>query len=239
MIASTLPGGAAHSALEYSGSVTVRGFSPAAGAFFAGLAATNTRAYWLAHKSEFESLVREPLESLLAALDEPYDSFRVFRMNRDVRFSTDKSPYKTAHSAVQYDGGVARYIQFSGEGLLVAVGAHQMAPDQLARFRAAVDAPASGIELERIMGQLSSSGLEVSAGGEVPLVTAPRGFSQDHPRIELLRMKGITAVARRDPQQVEDGEAMLADVIEVFESSEPLHAWLRDHVGGSTAPRGR
>ncbi len=239
VVASTLPAAVANGAAGYSGFVTVTGFSRSAGAFFTGLAANNTRVYWLAHKNEFESLVREPLESLLAALPEPYDSFRTFRMNRDVRFSNDKSPYKTAHSAVQRDRGAARYIQYSSEGLLIAVGAYQLAPDQLARFRAAIDAPASGIDLERIVDQLTANAVEVGSGGAEPLVTAPRGFDQDHPRIRLLRMKGISAVAHRDPAQIEDGETLLADVIETFETCEPLHAWLRDHVGDSTAPRGR
>ena len=73
----------------------VNGFTPRAFAFFRELAANNTREFWLAHKAEFEAVVRDPMESLLAALPEPYDGFRPFRMNRDVRFSKDKSPYKT------------------------------------------------------------------------------------------------------------------------------------------------
>ncbi|MDP3209164.1 MAG: DUF2461 family protein, partial [Rhodoglobus sp.] len=129
--------------------------------------------------------------------------------------------------------------QFSSEGLMIAVGAYQLASDQLARFRAAIDSPATGLEIERIIGQLAESDIEVGPGGTEPLVTAPRGFAQDHPRIELLRMKGIGAFVRRDPSQIEDGEAMLADVIETFEVCEPLHAWLRDNVGASTSPRSR
>ena len=236
---STLPGEVWEVGGGYSGIVTVTGFSPAAGAFFVGLEANNTREYWLAHKAEFETLVREPLESLLGALPEPYESFRAFRMNRDVRFSNDKSPYKTQHSAAQRDRGAVRYIQFSSEGLLIAVGAYQLAPDQLARFRAAVDAPAVGAELQRILDQLAASDIEVGPGATEPLVTAPRGFSPDHPRIALLRMKGIAAVVRRDPADIEHGEAMLAEVIDTFEACEPLHAWIRDNIGESTAPRGR
>jgi uncharacterized protein (TIGR02453 family) len=217
----------------------VQGFSAAAVTFFRGLAANNTREWWLAHKAEFESTIQEPLESLLAALPEPYEGFRPFRMNRDVRFSKDKSPYKTAHSAVQNDRGSVRYVHFDADGLLVAAGSHMMAPDQLERFRAAVDAPAPGLALQEAIAAAEAAELEVTPGGQEPLVTAPRGYDKDHPRIELLRMKGITALKRFAPKDVTDGDQMLAEVIEVFESSEPLVAWLQQNVGGSTLPQGR
>ncbi|MCY7413634.1 MAG: DUF2461 domain-containing protein [Salinibacterium sp.] len=212
----------------------IQGFSAAAVEFLRGLAAHNTREYWLDHKVEFEALVQAPLESVLGALPEPYVGFRTFRMNRDVRFSSDKSPYKTAHSSLQHDRGAVRYIHFDADGLYVATGAYQFAPDQLERFRRAVDAPASGIALQEVISGLTASELEVTHGGPEPLKTAPRGYDKDHPRIELLRFKGVTALARFAPALITDGDRVLAQVLGVFESSQPLVAWLQDNVGETT-----
>jgi len=217
----------------------VNGFTPRAFAFFRELAANNTREFWLAHKAEFEAVVREPMESLLAALPEPYDGFRPFRMNRDVRFSKDKSPYKTAHAAVLDDRGAVLYLQVSAEGMFAAGGGYLLAPDQLERFRAAVDAPAPGLELERIIDELGREGIEVGPGGAEPLKTAPRGFDKDHPRIGLLRQKGIAAGIRLGPEDCRNGDELLATVVDFFDAVQPLTSWLRDHVGPSTAPRGR
>jgi uncharacterized protein (TIGR02453 family) len=160
-------------------------------------------------------------------------------MNRDVRFSKDKSPYKTQHSAALDARGAVLYVQVSADGVLAAGGGYQLAPDQLERFRSAVDAPATGQELERIVDQLASAGLEVGPGGAEPLVTAPRGYDKDHPRIGLLRQKGIITSIGFEPDECADGDALFARIVDFFDSTQPLAAWLRDHVGGSTAPRGR
>lgn len=217
----------------------VQGFTPRAFTFFRDLASDNTREFWLAHKAEFESVVRDPMESLLGALPEPYDGFRTFRMNRDVRFSTDKSPYKTAHAAVLDDRGAVLYLQVSADGMFAAGGAYLLAPDQLARFRAAVDAPAPGLELERILEELGRAGLEVGPGGAEPLVTAPRGYDKEHPRIGLLRQKGVITSIRLAPAECADGDALLGAIVDFFDAAQPLTSWLREHVGVSTAPRGR
>jgi len=217
----------------------LQGFSPQAFQFFRDLEANNTREFWMAHRSDFESLVREPLESVLAALPQPYDGFRAFRMNRDVRFSKDKSPYKTTHAAVGEDRGVARYIQVGRDGVMVAAGAYVLAPDQLDRFRRAVDAPATGQDLERILDDIAIHGVEVSHGGAVPLTTAPRGYDQSHPRIALLRQKGVAVMARLVPPECEDGEAIVAAATGLYDTAEPLVAWLQAQVGPSSAPRRR
>ncbi|MFD0328186.1 DUF2461 domain-containing protein [Streptacidiphilus monticola] len=112
----------------------------------------------------------------------------MFRPNRDVRFSADKSPYKTAIGATLEHGG---YIQLSAEGLALAAGYYGMAADQLARYRAAVAEDLSGAELERIIAELTEQKIEVRSREQ--LKSAPRGFPKDHPRIELLRHKDLFA----------------------------------------------
>ena len=86
----------------------------------------------------------------------------------------------------------AYYIQFSATGLMAGAGYYAMATDQLARFRAAVDAEATGSEVAMLAADAAKRGYSIGAIGE--LKSAPRGFSKDHPRIELLRRKGLIAV---------------------------------------------
>ena len=80
-------------------STRLSGFSPAATEFFEDLEDQNTREFWLAHKDVFDREIRDPMAALLDSLPEEYQPFKVFRMNRDVRFSADKSPYKIMHGA--------------------------------------------------------------------------------------------------------------------------------------------
>ena len=97
---------------------------------------------------------------LCAELEGEYGSFHIFRPNRDVRFSRDKSPYKTAIGAVtEGRGGEAYYVQLSAEGLFAASGYYRMASDQLERFRVALDDTRAGRALERALRRGEPAGL--------------------------------------------------------------------------------
>ena len=103
--------------------MTFRGFPPECLTFYEGLERDNSRAYWTAHRDEFEAAVRGPMRELLVTLDEQWGPFHVFRPNRDVRFAKDKSPYKTALGAVAESERAAHfYVQISAAGLFVGSG---------------------------------------------------------------------------------------------------------------------
>ena len=113
-----------------------RGFPPDVLAFFAELEGNNARPWWLANKTRFDESVRRPLTALLDELEPVAGPFHVFRMNRDVRFAKDKSPYKTAQGAVaEAEGGTRLYVQISASGLFVGGGMYHCAPDQVVRLR--------------------------------------------------------------------------------------------------------
>jgi uncharacterized protein (TIGR02453 family) len=120
------------------------GFGAAATQFFEDLEDHNTREFWLAHKDVFDREVREPMAALLDSLPEEYQPFKVFRMNRDVRFSADKSPYKTMHGAAHGVPGAVYYLHLDASGLMVACGSYMMPPEELERYRQAVAADSSG-----------------------------------------------------------------------------------------------
>ena len=138
------------------------------------------------------------MEALLGELSETFGGeVRMFRQNRDVRFSPDKSPYKTNTYGVIYGSEIAAhglYASISATGLVAGSGYHAMARDQLDRYREGVDDDATGPELEQLVADVRGSGLEL--WGE-SLVTAPRGYPKDHERIELLRRKNLSLGAVR------------------------------------------
>ena len=207
------------------------GFGKAATDFFAALEDDNSRSFWQTNKATFETEVKAPMAALIASLPKTYQPFHVFRMNRDVRFAADKSPYKTMHGAAHSDRGAVHYLHLDADGFLVACGAYQMSPDQLERYRAAVDDDASGPKLVRLLATLEQKGLAVDRGGAEPLKSAPRGYPRDHPRIDLLRRKGIIASRRLTGTAIADADRLRAFVMSAFTDSRPLTAWISAHVG--------
>ena len=167
--------------------MTFRGWTDEAVAFFEGLEVENTKEYWTAHRATYD-LVAAPMLELLAALAPELGAAKVFRPYRDVRFSKDKSPYKTSIAATLEHGG---YVQFSAAGLGAGAGAFHLSSDQVDRYRRAVDDDTSGRALESIAADLAARGTRLI--GHDVLKSAPRGYAKDHPRLDLLRRKGITA----------------------------------------------
>jgi len=208
--------------------VAFRGWPAEAIEFYEGLEADNSKTYWNEHKTIYEELVRGPMEQLLAELAPSFGEGRIFRPYRDVRFSKDKSPYKTAIAGTLAKGG---YIQFSADGLGVGCGLYMPAPDQLDRFRKAVADDRSGRALVAIVSTARGAGIEVSAHDV--LKTAPRGYPKDHPRIELLRYKGIINW-KQWPVGAWLGTRKAKDrVVEFLRASKPLNNWLDKRVGPS------
>jgi uncharacterized protein (TIGR02453 family) len=213
--------------------MTFHGWKVEALEFFEGLEADNSKAYWQRNKDVYDTVVRAPMEELLAELEPEFGDARIFRPYRDIRFSRDKSPYKTAIGATVGDG----YIQVDARGLAAGSGMWEMAPDQLERYRAAVSDDRSGEELLAMVSEARANGLDV-VGHEV-LKTAPKGYPKDHPRIELLRFKGLVAW-REWPAGAWLGTKRAKDrVVEFFRLSKPFVKWLHANVGPSTVPERR
>ncbi|WP_441249797.1 DUF2461 domain-containing protein [Kitasatospora sp. McL0602] len=211
--------------------MTFKGWPDAALDFYEGLEADNSKAYWTAHKAVYDEAVLAPMADLLDRLEPEFGPGKIFRPNRDVRFSADKSPYKTHIGGYLAAGG---YIQLSADGLACGNGLYQLAPDQLTRYRAAVAEDVSGAELERVIAAVRAEGPSVV--GRDALKTAPRGYPKDHPRIELLRNKGLIAWQEWEPAKWL-GTPAAADRIAAFlRSSVPLKDWLDGHVGPSELP---
>ena len=138
-----------------------------------------------------------------------------------------RRPYKTHIGATI--GGTS-YIQFSADGLAAGTGMWHMGPEQLSRYRAAVAADSTGAELAAIVATLDKDGIEVH--GHETLKSAPRGYPADHPRIDLLRHKGLTTWQHwgrepwvRTPQAADR-------VLSFLRTSAAFCDWLTSNVGG-------
>jgi len=207
-----------------------RGWPVEALEFYEGLEADNTKTYWQENRSVYETKVRAPMQELLAELEPEFGESRIFRPYRDVRFSRDKSLYKTHIGAMIGDG----YVQLNADGLAAGSGMWEMATDQLERYRAAVADDRTGTRLAKVAEDARAAGLELQ--GHDLLKTAPKGYPKDHPRIELLRYKGIIAW-REWPAGAWLGTARAKDrIVEFLRRSAPLNAWLRRNVGPSELP---
>ena len=193
--------------------------------FYEGLEADNSKVYWQDNKAVYDRRVKAPMEELLAELADEFGAGKIFRPYRDVRFSADKTPYKTNCAATIGSG----YVSFSAEGLSVGGGLYMPDPKTLARYREAVDKEKSGAELAAIVAALHKAGYETMAH-EV-LKTAPKGYPKDHPRIELLRYKGI-AMMKSWPTAAWLGTRKAKErVVTTLRAGVPLNDWLARHVG--------
>jgi uncharacterized protein (TIGR02453 family) len=206
--------------------VTFRGWPSEALEFYEGLTADNSKTYWTAHLPFYEEHVRGPMLELLAALEPEFGPGKIFRPYRDVRFSNDKSPYKT-HLGAWLERGA--YVQLSADGLAAGCGMYQLEPDQLDRYRKAVANDRTGKQLTDVIAAIEKG--KVGVHGHGSLKTAPRGYPKDHPRVDLLRHKGLTTWTEWEPAAWLGTPAAQERVVEFFRKSWPLRDWLDDHVG--------
>jgi uncharacterized protein (TIGR02453 family) len=207
------------------------GFPPEALEFYDRLESDNSKTFWQANRDTYLDAVRAPLEDLCDDLDD-YGPFHLFRPHNDLRFAKDRPPYKTQQGAYgESEGGAGFYLQLSARGLLCGTGYYSMAKDQLARFRAAVDADATGTEIDAIVAALAR---RYSIGAIDELKTAPRGIAKDHPRIELLRRKGLMMSKDFGAPAWIHTKRVVSKIRTVWRDGEDMNAWLDAHVGPST-----
>jgi len=219
---------------------TFEGFGPKVQKWFSGLEADNSKAYFSANRDFFEEWVRGQMDALLSELSETFGGeVKMFRQNRDIRFSPDKSPYKTNTYGILYGSDLAAqglYASISARGLVAGSGYHVMARDQLDRFREAVAEDGPGAELGNLTARAEKAGLEL--WGE-SLATAPRGYPKDHRRIELLRRKNLTLGATLKFGRGIGRAEGLGFVTETWRAAAPVTGWLDEYVGSTTMPADR
>lgn len=211
------------------------GFGSRAIDWFRGLEADNSKTYFQGSREIWETEVRAPLERLVEELGEDLGgSARLFRPHRDVRFSRDKSPYKTNNYGIVRLPGTESglYVSISARGLTAGSGYWQMARDQLERYRTALQGP-DGPAFAAAARAMQSSGLRLWGDA---LVSAPRGVDRTHPLIEYLRMKDVLAGDELGPEATLDGRRPIDFARSVWDRSRALMGWMDIRVGPSRLP---
>jgi uncharacterized protein (TIGR02453 family) len=215
--------------------VSFDGFPDEGLVFYEGLEADNSKTYWTQHKADYEAHVRAPFQALLDELAPEFGTPKVFRPYRDVRFSADKTPYKTHQGAVvRPEEGVlgAWYVQISAEGLMVGGGVWRLESDQVARYRRAVVDDLQGPRLVAEVERLKKAGYGI--GGD-RLTRTPKGFDvDDEIRADLLLHKAITSHQHWEPADWLHERSALDRVRTAWRDFVPLNGWLADNVGVTT-----
>ncbi len=193
--------------------------------FFVGLQVNNSKAYFESHRKQYERDVKGPMVSLLADLEPEFGAARLSRPNRDIRFSADKSPYKTNIYASTSAGG---YVALDADGLVAGGGRYMMEPSELAMYREAVAAKASGEKIAAIVAALRAKGYGVE-GQELKRVPPPH--PQDHPRGDLLKHKRLIYWRRWEVAPWIATPKARERVRQAWHDGADLKAWLARHVG--------
>lgn len=229
------------------------GFPDGKGRFFQQLAKNQDREWFLAHKQEFQRDYEAPLKALLLEVAEAVQPAypialaqpKIFRIQRDVRFSANKSPYKTHIGGVLYlDMGLGQmeapsplYVQIGSDksrterhaGSFCAAGHYMMSPPQLSNFREAV-ANDAGVALSKAIARLVKAGYEISSFESLKKV--PRGYDPEHPRAELLKMKGLVVTFPSIPLETYQTPALAKTLAAHAKAVAPVVRWLAENVCG-------
>ena len=224
-----------------------RGFPDARGDFFLALALHNDRDWFNGHRAEYQAGWAAPMAALL---DEVHGKLRgaygkrslgapkVFRINRDVRFSKDKTPYKThvagwiplatGGKASPGSSPAAIYLHLGVDERFTGSGCWTLDPDALKRFRAALLDPRRGAALARRLAALTARGFTLSCAES--LARVPSGVDPDHPRAALLRMKGLVVDPGDVPKRLVTRPELAGWLVEQARLAAPVVGWLADHV---------
>ena len=201
------------------------GFPEAALDFYDDLEGDNTRSFWTAHADVYASCVRTPMKELADELAEDFGDAKLFRPHRDVRFSKDKSPYKTYQDMfVPVGPALGWYMRISAPGVIVGAGFYDAPPARLSVLREVIAGP-RGTELEAILAPLTAGGFEL--GGDT-VATVPRGYGKEHPRIALLRHKSISVMHSYGFEPLIHSPELLDAVRSDWSATRPLVEWFAE-----------
>src|SRR3954462_14132291 len=200
---------------------------PEAIKFLEELEANNDRDWFKANRARYDDHLVAPARALAEHLQDLGDA-HLFRPYNDTRFHMRPPIKEQLGVAIGYGGAGGYYVELSLDGLLVGAGLHPPASDPLQRLRRAVDDGRTAAGFEKAVKSANVADLALV---EPALKRAPRGYPQDHPRIDRLRLKNITVFNRRAVGpwlQKRSADELIAKQLD---AARPLVAWLAKHVG--------
>ena len=213
--------------------------------FWHELAAEMSKEWFVENKQRYEDVWVTPMTAMLddvarrlapaykpLKLGEP----KTLRIYRDVRFSRDKTPYKThiagvlrfAGKPIGQVGNAVLYVHLGLEEEYVGAGCYQFDAAKLARWRKAV-VGAPGTALLPILAKLRKAGYRIGSSEDYQRV--PKGFAPDHPRAELLKKKGLTCAFPEIPAGLLHEPGLARWLLQHARATAPLVIWLHRNVG--------
>lgn len=228
----------------------MRHFGPEALAFLRGLARNNEKPWFEAHRDDYEHHVKRPMADLVEEMDHRLAAFApeivgdpkrsVFRIHRDIRFSKDKSPYKTnagcwffhglGSSKVgreAHGGGAGFYFHLQPGASFSAGGCWRPPRPALQQFRAAIARDPRGFERIALAAPVRRMG---GLNDDDQLKRTPRGYPDDHPAARWLRLESFTVGRQLTDAQV-TGTRLTTILENHFKSILPLVRWLNRVLG--------
>lgn len=211
--------------------------------FFTELESNNNRDWFNANKTRYQNEYLPPIQTFIEAIgvrlgeistglnaDPRPTGGSMMRIYRDVRFSKDKTPYKT-HLGITFWEGAGKKTDVPGfhfymdkSGAVIYGGQHAFQKDVMPMFRAAIDDNSLGPQFQAALNAVSQSGDYVI--GDEKYVRVPREYDPEHPRGDQLRYKGIYAKSRTLSPDLLTSPEIVDITIQHFKNMAPLHHWL-------------
>ena len=219
------------------------GFPPETFAFLKGLAKNNSKEWFEKHREDYEQFHLAPAKAFVETVApglkkisktinaEPRVNGSIFRINRDVRFSKDKRPYKTTLDLWFWEGekrgweAPGFYLRMMPDGFMAGAGLHGFSPEQLKIYRAAVMDDKSGAALAKMV-----QGLDGLKLGEPTRKKVPRGFDADHSRAPFLLCDALYATHEAPLTKVVHKPEFVDVVLDIFRRAQPISLWLGKYV---------
>jgi uncharacterized protein (TIGR02453 family) len=200
--------------------------------FLRELEDNNDREWFKARRARYDAVLFQPAIALAEKLTHLGDP-RTFRPYNDTRFHLRPPIKEHLGVAVGYGGAGGYYFELSLDGLVVAAGLYRPSPDQLERYRAAIDDKRRAAKFETAIATALAGGL---APAEPTLKRAPRGYPVDHPRIDRLRMKELIVRHRHPLEPWLHTPTCDRLLVGELESARPFVEWLAENVGPPRPP---
>lgn len=218
-----------------------QGYSPEALSFLKKLRENNTKEWFEAHKSSYETLLLEVNRSFVVEMGEhiqalvptinaiPKVNGSLYRIYRDVRFSKDKTPMKTHSGVIFWQGKGKRthsanfYTRFTPEAYVIGAGIRLFHPNILAAYRDYIKNEKNAKALAEILNDLEKKDYQISPSHYKRL---PRGFSEDYPYPELAKFNRMVVNKKFAPDDIFFSENLVHRCYDIYEELFALQQWL-------------
>jgi len=210
--------------------------------FFNQLKKNNSKEWFEKHRGDYDEFVLHPAREFVIEMGKklrkiapgvnaiPKINQSLFKINRDVRFSKDKSPYKTYMGIWLWEGNRKRmessgfYLHVENKNLLIGVGIKMFPKPLLDRYRKAVVDKKQGAALKSAVNKVTAKGCLIDGKHYKKI---PRGYDAEQPNAEYLLYNGLTARVEEKVPDAFHSDAIIDYAYAHYKNMLPLHRWLR------------